>query len=228
LQLGFLKMLRGTGVRLRAAEHQYVYMDHSPYEILGNNVLPFDDIVKIKQVEDVLEKYWNDHRMDFTIEYLVTKVFPSPFDFFQQFGSFWNEQGWSRIGHQLEDLFRRLFSFLEYSETANKEIIIGLMKYDYLRNHKYKPRKPWWESSFNKEKRTKIYKQIIESPALLGSAFLELGLDEKELFKHTMLEELCFDLTEYLSTGQLKIQATCLLAYFDPTKEQTLIFSIKE
>ena len=46
LQLGFLKMLRGTGVRLRAAEHKYVYMDHSPYEILSNNVLLFDDIVQ--------------------------------------------------------------------------------------------------------------------------------------------------------------------------------------
>ena len=62
-------------------------MDHSPYEILGNNVLPFDDIIRIKQVEDVLEKYWNDHRMDHTIEYLVTNVFPSPFDFFQDFGT---------------------------------------------------------------------------------------------------------------------------------------------
>ncbi|MFL6557170.1 MAG: B12-binding domain-containing radical SAM protein, partial [Bacillus sp. (in: firmicutes)] len=49
LQLGFLKMLRGTGVRLRADEHNYIYMDHSPYEILSNNVLSFDDIVRIKQ-----------------------------------------------------------------------------------------------------------------------------------------------------------------------------------
>ena len=110
LQLGFLKMLRGTGVRLRADEHEYVYMDHSPYEILSNNVLSFDDIVRIKQVEDVLEKYWNDHRMDATVEYLVSNGFPSPFDFFQEFGSYWEKQGWSRIGHQLEDLFRRLYT----------------------------------------------------------------------------------------------------------------------
>ena len=47
----------------------------------------FDDIVRIKQVEDVLEKYWNDHRMDTTIEYLYQHVFTSPFDFFQQFGT---------------------------------------------------------------------------------------------------------------------------------------------
>jgi hypothetical protein len=75
LQLGFLKMLRGTGLRIRAEEHQYIYSDHPPYEILSNRVLSFDDIIKIKQVEDVLEKYWNDHRMDHTIEYLVSNIF---------------------------------------------------------------------------------------------------------------------------------------------------------
>ena len=101
LQLGFLKMLRGTGLRNQAEKYQYVYMDYAPYEILSNSVLPFDDIIRIKQVEDVLEKYWNDHRMDHTIEYLVTHAFPSAFDFFQDFGSYWESRGWSRIGHQL-------------------------------------------------------------------------------------------------------------------------------
>ncbi|MBY0144701.1 B12-binding domain-containing radical SAM protein [Neobacillus niacini] len=227
LQLGFLKMLRGTGLRLRAADHEYVYMDHSPYEILGNNVLPFDDILRIKQVEDVLEKYWNDHRMNHTIEYLVTNVFPSPFDFFQEFGTYWDEQGWSRIGHQLEDLFRRLFSFLENRSVNDIEIIAGLMKYDYLINHKYKPRKPWWEQSFSKQNRTEIYKQIVENPSLLGQNYLELDLDEKDLYKHTMIEELSFDLSEYLSTGTIIKHPSTLIAYFDPSNKGTLMFSYK-
>lgn len=228
LQLGFLKMLRGTGVRLRADDHQYIYMDHSPYEILGNNVLSFDDIVRIKQVEDVLEKYWNDHRMVTTVEFLITNVFPSPFDFFQQFGSYWENQGWSRIGHQLEDLFRRLYAFLEHQNVNDLDIILGLMKYDYLKNHKYKPRKPWWEASFDKEKRTKIYKQISESPSIIGQSFADLGLDEKDLFKHTMIEEISFDLSLYLATGKINKQPSGLLAYFDPMNGKTLIFSFLE
>ena len=88
-------------------------MDHSPYEILGNSVLPFDDIIRIKQVEDVLEKYWNDHRMDTTIEYLIQDVFRSPFGFFQDIRCILGEQGWSRIGHQLEDLFRSFTSIFK-------------------------------------------------------------------------------------------------------------------
>jgi anaerobic magnesium-protoporphyrin IX monomethyl ester cyclase len=224
LQLGFLKMLRGTGVRLRADEHQYIFMDHSPYEILGNKVLSFQDIIKIKQVEDVLEKYWNDHRMDTTVEYLVINVFPTPFDFFQQFGSYWDEQGWSRIGHQLEDLYRRLHEFLLSIGAEDLQTIVGLMKFDYLRNHKYKPRKPWWESSLQKDNRSRLYKQILASPTLLGQAFVDLGLDEKDLFKHTMLEELNFNLSNYLTTGNVVKQPGFLLTYFDPTNEQTLIY----
>ncbi|WML38882.1 B12-binding domain-containing radical SAM protein [Neobacillus sp. OS1-2] len=227
LQLGFLKMLRGTGVRLRAEEHQYVYMDHSPYEILSNNVLSFDDIVRIKQVEDVLEKYWNDHRMDHTVEYLVTRVFRSPFDFFQEFGSYWDKQGWSRIGHQLEDLYRRLFTFLEQQSQDNLDVISGLMKYDYLRVHKYKPRKPWWEASSDKNERSLSYRQIVENPARLGPEFLELKLDEKELFKHTILEDLSFDLGKYLTTGELEKHPANLLVYFDPTNNRTLLFPYK-
>ncbi|MFF2446067.1 B12-binding domain-containing radical SAM protein [Neobacillus sp. NPDC058068] len=228
LQLGFLKMLRGTGLRLRAEQHQYVFMDHSPYEILSNNVLSFDDIVRIKQVEDVLEKYWNDHRMDTAVEYLVTSIFPSPFDFFQEFGSYWDVRGWSRIGHQLEDLFQRLNSFLEQKSAGNLEVINGLMKYDYLKNHKYKPRKPWWGPTLDKGQRSQLYKQILENRQLLGQEFIELKLDEKELYKHTMLEELSFDLTKYLATGEIDQQPAYLLAYFDPANDRTLIFPFNE
>src|SRR5690606_22150545 len=123
LQLGFLKMLRGTGLRNQADEFGYTFMEHAPYEILGNNVLSFDDIVRIKRVEDVLEKYWNDHRMDETIEYLVTVAFPSPFDFFQSFGDYWDQQGWAKIGHQLEHLFVRLMQFLTDQKVARLDVI---------------------------------------------------------------------------------------------------------
>ncbi len=136
LQLGFLKLLRGTGLRVRSEDFGYVYMDHAPYEMLSNRVLSFSEVARIKQVEDVLEKYWNDHRMDETIEYIVTHEFNTPFDFFQEFGMYWEAAGWSRIGHQLEDLFIRLYEFLETRNTGSLSIIKDLMTYDYFANQK--------------------------------------------------------------------------------------------
>ncbi|WP_027408393.1 B12-binding domain-containing radical SAM protein [Anoxybacteroides tepidamans] len=225
LQLGFLKMLRGTGLRLRAPEYGYVFMDHAPYEVLKNNVLSFEEIMRIKQVEDVLEKYWNAHRMDETIEYLVTHVFPTPFDFFQEFGTYWDEQGWGRIGHQLEDLFRRLYQFLQTNSLVDLAVAEALMKYDYLRNQKHKPRKPWWEEKTDKELRAAVYRSILEEPNVLGVAFASLHLDEKELFKHTIIEVVPIDIGHYMKTKEVRYAPTAMIAHFDPIELRTSIFS---
>ncbi|WP_110933651.1 B12-binding domain-containing radical SAM protein [Paenibacillus bouchesdurhonensis] len=162
LQLGFLKMLRGTGLRNDAAKYNYKYMEHAPYEMLSNDVLSFADIVRLKRLEDVLEKYWNAHRMDHTLNYLMKAEFDSPFDFFQEFGDFWEEQGWQRIGHQLEDLFLRLHEFLGQRELRTPDVVLGLMKLDYFLGHKYKPRKIWWEDRIGKDARGRYLSVLAE------------------------------------------------------------------
>mgnify|MGYP000872843182 CR=1 FL=1 len=223
LQLGFLKMLRGTGVRREADQYGYVFMDKAPYEVLGNRALPFSDLVRIKRVEDVLEKYWNAHRMDRTLRYIVSKEFPSPFDFYQGFGDFWEEKGWSRIGHQLEDLFTRLRLYLQTREMKHPQVVEGLMKYDYFLNFKYKPRKTWWESSLTKEVRGKVLQAVAERPDLLGEEFASLGLNERSLHKHTMVEVLDFDLPAYLASHgeSIKDGKTLLVMYYNPEEQET-------
>jgi anaerobic magnesium-protoporphyrin IX monomethyl ester cyclase len=226
LQLGFLKMLRGTGLRIRANDHDYVYMDHSPYEILGNNILSFDEIIRIKRVEDVLEKYWNDHRMDHTIEFLVKQEFDSAFDFFQLFGDYWEEQGWSRIGHQLEDLFRRLYHYLSQRSSKHLPVIKGLMILDYFINQKYKPRKTWWGFSLEKEEQSAYLKVLAEQPTLVSEEFTALNLTEKELHKHTMIEVLSFELNHYLETNEIKEEPSILVAYYHPKELKVYPFNV--
>jgi hypothetical protein len=219
LQLGFLKMLRGTGLRNDADKYGYIYMDNAPYEILGNNVLPFTDLVRIKRVEDVLEKYWNAHRMDRTVRYLIDREFPSAFDFFQEFGDFWEERGWQKIGHQLEDLFIRLHEFLVHRGIPNLPVAEGLMKLDYFLNHKYKPRKIWWEFKLDKTEQAEYLRRIAEHPEEVSGDFRRLGLNEKELHKHAMVEVLPFDLERYLSSGELVAgngAETLLIVCFQP------------
>jgi radical SAM superfamily enzyme YgiQ (UPF0313 family) len=217
LQLGFLKMLRGTGMRNDAEKYGYVYMDHAPYEILGNDILPFSDLIRIKRVEDVLEKYWNAHRMDHTVKYLIKYEFASPFDFFQQFGDYWEESGWQKIGHQLEDLFSRLQLFLEHRGTGEKELIEGLMKLDYFLNHKYKPRKIWWDHTLEKKQLNSYMKQISDYPDEVSPAFALLQLSEKDMHKHVLVEELPFQLESYLREGLIDYSAkTLLIVYFNP------------
>lgn len=198
LQLGFLKMLRGTGLRNDAEKYNYVYMNHAPYEILGNDYLPFSDIVRLKRLEDVLEKYWNDHRMDHTMEYLISSEFDSPFDFFQEFGDYWEERGWQRIGHQLEDLFTRLGEFLNWRGMKQPDVVLGLMKLDYLLGHKYKPRKIWWEDRMDKDRRSRYFKLLAERPQEVSDSFASLEQGERELQKYAVVEELDFSIEKAL------------------------------
>ncbi|MFC7371734.1 B12-binding domain-containing radical SAM protein [Fictibacillus iocasae] len=218
VQLGFLKMLRGTGLRLTAEQHDYVYMDHSPYEILGNNVLSFQDIIRIKQVEDVLEKYWNSHRMDHTVKYLIASAYSgSAFDFFQQFGAYWEEKGWSRIGHQLEDLFTRLYSFLSEHHLEHLQTAEALMKYDYLLHQKYKPRKAWWPAALSKEETGRIFRYVTEQP--------DSGLTEKDLYKHGFLSEIQLDIELLTKHDTLSNTPHYLFAFYNPkTREPEITF----
>lgn len=217
LQLGFLKMLRGTGMRHDAQKYGYIYMDHAPYEILGNNILPFSDLVRIKRVEDVLEKYWNAHRMDHTVKYLIKHEFPSAFDFFQEFGDYWEERGWQKIGHQLEDLFTRLHAFLKHRGTAELEVIEGFMKLDYFLGHKYRPRKIWWDFTLDKPRQSEYMRMLADRPQAVSDSFAALAIGEKELHKHTMIEVLPFRIDHYLETGELdRSTEQLLIVHFPP------------
>jgi radical SAM superfamily enzyme YgiQ (UPF0313 family) len=211
LQLGFLKMLRGTGLRHDADKYGYVYMDQAPYEILGNSILPFSDLMRIKRVEDVLEKYWNSHRLDRTVRYLIDRQFDSAFDFFQLFGDYWEERGWQKIGHQLEDLFERLQSFLERRGTPDRDVVLGLMKLDYFMNHRYKPRKIWWDFAHDKNAQSSYFRIMAERPEQASSGFAALGMSEKDLYKHAVLETIPFDLPRYEAEGTIDRSRSTLL-----------------
>lgn len=213
LQLGFLKLLRGTGLRLEAKKYGYTYVDIAPYEIFSNNVLTFDDIVRIKHAEDVLEKYWNAHRMDYTIEYLVTEVFETPFDFFQSFGTYWEMRGWSRIGHQLEDLFQRLLEFLQTVPNVDLAIVQNIMQLDYLQEQQFQPRKIWWKERTDKEQQKNIYTLLRQNPTIAGEEFAAMGITERDLFKHSLIIPTTISYQDFLN-GQIKKHKGYLFTYF--------------
>ncbi|GBF12429.1 B12-binding domain-containing radical SAM protein [Tepidibacillus sp. HK-1] len=206
LQLGFLKMLRGTTIWKEAKKYGYIYMDKAPYEILANNVLSFSDVIRIKRVEEVLDKYWNAQRMNRTIEYLIRYEFTSAFDFFQQFGDYWESKGWNRIGHQLETLYTRLNDFLIDTGIQHLEIAQSLMKLDYFLNFNHKPRKTWWEFTLTKKEQKEMMKDLME----------DLNLSENELHKHFMIEVVPIDIEAFLTIGEIKEQNTLLAVYYNP------------
>lgn len=192
LQLGFLKMLRGTGLRKQADEFGYVYDEFAPYEMKRNDKLSESDVEKIHLAEEILERYWNAHRMDYTMKFLVDNDFnDSPFDFMYRFGVHWNDR-YPWIRYQLSDLFTRLYDFLESIDYKNMITVLSYMKLDYLTNSKIKP-KIWWQDRLKKDQRRAIINGLAESSDEMKELLNTHQINLPDIFKYAVLEPVYLD-----------------------------------
>ena len=98
LQLGFLKVLKGSYMHQHANEYEMVYYSTPPYEVLKTKWLSFDEVLKIKQVEEMLEGYYNSGQFEVTMK-LLEKMFERPFFMFQEFGAYAEECGYFSMSH---------------------------------------------------------------------------------------------------------------------------------
>lgn len=136
IQLGFLKLLKGSELRLKEKEYGYKYLNKPPYEVLENKFISYGDILKLKDVEDLVEKYYNEGYFKHTIEFLMKNYFNSSFEFYEEFAIFWNKNGYHKISHSRNKLYKILFNFIEEKEFKDKVTICNLLKYDYIFNNK--------------------------------------------------------------------------------------------
>ncbi len=87
LQLGFLKLIHGTRIRREAEKHGYKYREYPPYEVIENQYLSSDDMLRLKGVEEVLDRTYNSGRLSLTLDYLLN-YFSTPFDLYEGFALF--------------------------------------------------------------------------------------------------------------------------------------------
>lgn len=132
LQLGFLKMLRGTKIRNEAAKYKYEFDQTAPYQIIKNNVLSNDDINIIHAVEHMLEIYHNKGYFGDNLRKILQEK-DNPFNFFKNIADYYESNNIKTYGYQIEDVYNVLFNFL-----TEKELF--LVKIDYLERSKIKPK----------------------------------------------------------------------------------------
>ncbi len=170
LQLGFLKMLRGTKIRTFAYVYGYVYDEEAPYEIIQNNVLTKADIEEIKHVEHMLEIY---HNKGYFGSYLHNYILrqPSPYHFFLQLAQWYQNNQWQYHGYQIVDVYQRLLDVLP------PEFHYGIYQ-EYLLRSKIKPQ-IFFQTVTDKELRKTVY-EIIET---------KHNISRTNLYKHSVLLE---------------------------------------
>lgn len=112
LQLGFLKVLKGSYMYEHAQEYGILYHDHAPYEVLATNWLDYGGLLRIKRVEEMVEVYYNSAQYALTIR-LLTLLSPSPFAFFQRLGDYYAKKGLFGRSHSRLARCEILLAFFE-------------------------------------------------------------------------------------------------------------------
>ena len=111
LQLGFLKVLKGSGLREKSEKYGLTYSPDPPYIILETRVLSHEELLKLHRLEEILDRYYNSGRFS-TILPCALELFPTPFDFYHEFAEYWHKRGWFRQNWSGKALFEKLWEFL--------------------------------------------------------------------------------------------------------------------
>lgn len=154
VQLGFLKLLRGTNLRRDAKFYGYSYDEEAPYEVFSGNDISAKDLDRIRDAEGALEKFWNSGRFTQTMNYLFDEHYVGRyFQLFDEIGQYYNQHNLPHMGYQLEDLFRYLNDFL----TSNGIDAFALLRDDYYSNFKRRPQGFWKDSMDKRDRKRMLY-----------------------------------------------------------------------
>ncbi len=191
VQLGFLKMLRGTALRVGASAFGYLYDENPPYEIISNNDISKAELDRIRNAEHALEKFWNSGRFTRTMERLVSQEYQGRyFELFDEIAHFYNLHNLPHFGYQLEDLFRYLNRFLESKGIDAAETL----RNDYYSCFVIRPR-GYWKETMDKKQRKKLLYSIGQDKEFLQKHNLHRNNIEKQTTIDPLPDDGCYLLT---------------------------------
>lgn len=191
LQLGFLKVLKGSFMYQAAPEYGCVCQSREPYEVLYTRWLPYDDVLRLKLVEEMVEVYYNSNQFGKTLR-AIEKLFDNPFALYEALGAFYDKKGYMDISHTRIRRYEILQEFLqEYVDEEQMDYYRQLMICDLYAREKMKTRPAW-------AKDLKAYKRDIREFYLKEEETHEYlpeyeGYDEKQLARMTHLERMDYD-----------------------------------
>lgn len=164
LQLGFLKVLKGSSMYHEAQKYEILYKEKEPYEVLSTAWLSYEDILKLKMVESMVEVYYNSGQFRKTLSWIET-YYQEMFSFYESLGAYYEEKGYEEISHSRLRRYEILLEFLKERTQLPVNTASQHMVYDLYLREKLKKRpvfamdqKPYEASVRNYRKANKIPK----------------------------------------------------------------------
>ena len=188
LQLGFLKVLKGSPMEERASEYGIIYNSKSPYEVLYSKWLSYEDVLRLKGIEEMVELYYNSNQFVHTLRVLETE-FASAFSMYEALAFFYEEKGYAVHTPARAYRYQVLLEFASQVNPARKELYVELLTFDMYLRENLKSRPAFCPVlNATKEEGHKVkefYQNEAESPRFLTEY---KGYQGAQLMKMTHLE----------------------------------------
>lgn len=190
LQLGFLKVLKGSYMKEHEEEYGLVHKSQPPYEVLYTKWLPYEDVLKLKRIEEMVEVYYNSGQFQYTLKQLV-KAFDSPFEMYEALGEYYETKGLHLVSHSRVTRYEILLDFARRCDPQREELYRELLVFDlYLReNMKNRPEFAG-EYTVGKEELSAFYEQEAKEHRYL-QGYEEY--DKRQMRKMTHMERFHYD-----------------------------------
>lgn len=194
IQLGFLKLLKGSSMREDADKYGMEYSPYPPYEILKTDKISYEELLKLKKVEEMVDKYYNSQKFNHIIRYFERK-FELPFDFYYSLGMFFEDKGYFSKNIGNAEYYK---VFLDYSESVLQEsnkYLKEIIRFNYLIFNKKRGLPEFLRSDMEKEEEKSIKEK----------------LKEQYSFKEYHLEKFKINIEKYIETGEILKEDTYYL-----------------
>ena len=196
LQLGFLKVLKGSPIEEKAEEYGIVYNSRPPYEALYSKWLPYDDVLRLKGIEEMVELYYNSCQFTHTLP-VLEQEFTSAFAMYDALSRYYEEKGYYVNTPARAYRYQVLLEFAEAKAPTRKELYAQLLTFDmYLReNLKSRPSftPVWQQNEEEKEQIRAFYRQEAQKPQYLKGYE---GYQPQQLMKMTHIEYFTYSVWE--------------------------------
>lgn len=225
LQLGFLKLLKGSRIRKEADIHNYLYRGYPPYEILNNKYISFDEILVLKGIEALLERYFNSGRFMNLLEYVISKFFTSAFNFFSEFLLFFSSKGYIECSLSSRKLYDIVYEFIRITVPNVKHTIInGLLKLDYLSSDNSNNLPSILERIFEKSFSEHCFAFLKDEKNVIKYLSDFDKVPSKQIYKKVHFEIFEFDIIQFIDNGSYKEDKTVILFNYDKRNKVTGLY----
>lgn len=219
LQIGFLKLLKGSGLRRTAHLHDCVYNEAAPYEILSNRYLNYSEIYELQLLEDVFNHTYNSGRFITTLRYLVSWFSGDAFYCYRCLTKFWVEHDMQLVAHSPKTIVDFIRKFcLETLPTNIAANSLELLRFDLLQSTNLRPEiLPWQYPKY-----AEIIGAFWRNQSQVQQYLPQFKFSSwRNIHQQYQIEKFKVDIPLFLASGRLEMNSIVLLFCFEPENNNT-------